>query len=112
MYKLTLGHVHDLLEVQEGKERIRLRVDADPADIVRMINRIEPKLNNISGEGAAKEAEALAREFCGTIMGKAQTDKLFELYNGSAESVLDVCSRYFTGRLAKLITKAQKKARL
>lgn len=112
-YKLSLKHVHDLIEVREGDERLVLRIDADPVSIVHMINKIEPRLNSIhKQEEAENEAESIAREYCGTIFGRKQMMKLFELYNGNAESVLDMCCRYTTDRLIKLITKAQKKAKL
>lgn len=112
-YKATLGHVHDLIEVREGKERLVLRVDADPINIVRMINRLEPQLSNIHDhEQAEKEAEGIAREICNAIFGKQQMHKLFEMYNGDSVAVLGLCSKYIAERLGNLITKVQKKARI
>lgn len=112
-YKTSLGHVHDLIEVREGSERLVLRVDADPVNIVRLINRLDPQLSGIKEqEQAEKEAEGIAREICGTIFGKQQMHKLFEMYNGDSVAVLSLCSKYISERLLGLITKTQKKARL
>lgn len=112
-YRLSMGRVHDLIEVREGTESLVLRVDADPIDLVRMINRLEPSMNNIQNqEEPEKEVESIAREFCTAIFGKDQTGKLFELYNGDGASVFGIVSRYFSERLGKLITKAQKKAKV
>ena len=112
-YKITLNRVHDLIEVREGMEHLILRVDADPVWIVYLINKLEPRLNSIKKEEEAKqEAESIARELCSAIFGKAQMERLFELYNGDAICVISVCSKYFSERLVKLITKAQKRAKL
>ena len=109
MYKLSLGHVHDLLDVQEGKERIRLRVDADPADIVRVIAKLEPKMSRISTDEEAKaESETICREFCKVIFGEDQTATLFAFYNGDSRHVLSVLSQYIAERLVNKVTKAQK----
>ena len=112
-YKASLGHVHDLIEIREGKERLPLRVDADPISIVRMINRLEPQLDSIQNqEQAEKEAEGIAREICGTIFGNRQMDRIFEIYNGNSKAVLGFCSKYISEQLVKLVTRKQKKARI
>ena len=105
--------MHDLLEVQEGKERIRLRVDADPADIVRVITKLEPKMSRISSdEEAQAESETICREFCKVIFGEEQTATLFAFYNGDNRHVLSVLSQYIAERLVNKVTKAQKRAKI
>lgn len=112
-YKITLNRVHDLIEVREGTENLILRVDADAMDLVRTINSLEPRLNAIQDNGQAEqEADSIAREFCTAIFGKEQTEKLFDFYNYSGVAVLGIVGKYFSERLGKLITKAQKKARV
>jgi hypothetical protein len=112
-YRVSLGRVHDLIEVREGTERLMLRVDADPMDLVRMINSLEPRLSAIQDDAQAEqEAGGIAREFCDAIFGETQTNRLFDFYNSSGECVLGIIGKYFSERLGKLITKAQKKARL
>lgn len=112
MYKLTLGRVHDLLELREGQERLFLRVDADPAELVRLINGLEHKLSAINADNAETEGAKVGREFCEAIFGKDQTGKIFTLYNNDGAAVLGLCTKYFTERLWKKITKAQKRARV
>jgi hypothetical protein len=112
-YKASLGHVHDLIEIREGNERLPLRVDADPISIVRLIGRLEPQLSSIQDqEQAEKEAEGIAREICNAIFGKQQMKKIFEMYNDDSSAVLGICSKYIAERLGKLVTKKQKKARI
>lgn len=112
-YKASLGHVHDLIEIREGKERLPLRVDADPISIVRMINRLEPRMSSIqTNKESEKEVGEIAHEFCTTIFGDQQTDRLFEFYNLNADAVLGIISKYFTERLGRLITKTQKRAKV
>ena len=112
-YRVSLGRVHHLVEVREGTETLLLRADADPMDLARMINGLEPRLNAIRDEAQAElEAEGIAREFCAAVFGEAQTEQLFGFYNGSAACVLAFVGKYFTEKLGREITKAQKKARL
>lgn len=110
-YKASLNRVHDLIEVREGTEHMILRVDADPMDLVRLLNALEPRMNALDS-GNEKEADGIAREFCSAIFGAAQTDKMFDFYNGSGVCVLNIVGKYFSERMWKLITKAQKRARL
>jgi hypothetical protein len=110
-YKITLNRVHDLIEIREENERLPLRVDADPLEIVRTLNRLQPRLMKIQTDVNAKqEADAIAREFCDAIFGSKQTQQIFDLYNGDCACVLGLCSKYFGVRLGKLIAKAQKRA--
>ena len=112
-YKITLNRVHDLIEVREGTEHLILRVDADAMDLVRTINSLEPRLNAIQDDAEAeKEADSIAREFCTAIFGNEQTDKIFDFYNNSGVAVLGIVGKYFSERLGKLITKAQKRAKV
>lgn len=112
-YTISLGRVHDRIKVKEQNERISLRVDADAQELVDMINRTEPELNGLRKSNQAREdAGEIARRFCVSVFGEEQTGKLFDFYNGNGVCVLNVCSRYFADRLGKLITKAQRKARL
>lgn len=112
-YKITLNRVHDLIEVREGTESLVLRVDADPMDIVRIITKLEPKLNMIqSNEEAKAEAESIGHEFCNVIFGRIQTSKLFEFYNNDALAVLDIISKYLSERLVMKVAKVQKRAKI
>lgn len=112
-YRVSLGRVHHLVEVREGTENLLLRADADPMDLVRMINSLEPRLNAIQDDAQAKqEADGIAREFCIAVFGEAQTEKLFDFYNNDGTCVLRLIGKYFSEKLGREITKKQKKARL
>ena len=49
--------------------------------------------------------------FATVLFGKDQAGKLLDMYNGSAESVLYMCSIIVEKDLAQRISKAQKRAR-
>lgn len=113
MFRLSLNRVHDLIEVKEGTERLRLRVDADPMELVRLITKLEPKLNAIqTNEEAKAEARGICQEFCAAIFGKEQSSRLFEFYNHDALAVLDVLSKYLSERLVARAAKTQKRAKI
>ena len=112
-YTVSLGRVHDRIVVKEQNESLFLRVDADAQELVDVMKKIEPELYALKKSGQVREdAGEIARRFCVSIFGEEQTGKLYEFYNGDGVCVLNVCSRYFADRLGRLITKAQRKARL
>ena len=112
-YAISLGRVHDRIIVREQNESLTLRVDADPHDLVKIMKRTEYDLRSLrKSEDIKKEAETISKKMCLTIFGEDQTQKLFDLYNGDGLCVLNVCSKYFTDRLGRLITKAQRRARI
>ena len=112
-YRLSMGRVHDLIEVREGTESLVLRVDADPVDIVRVITRLEPKMSSIqTNEDAKAEAKEICKEFGSVIFGAKQTVRLFDFYNDNSFAVLSMISKYLSERLVDKVTKAQKRARV
>ena len=50
-----------------------------------------------------------ARVFAEVIFGKEQAEKLIAFYENDALAVINACGMYFSQRLAKIITKAQKR---
>lgn len=108
-YKASLGRVHDLIEVREMNETLTLRVDADPVEIMRVIQSLGRQIEN---DKDTENADGFTKAFCTAIFGEAQTAKLYEFYNNEMSCVLSICSKYFSERLGKLITKAQKRARI
>lgn len=112
MFKLSLNRVHDNVLIREGDEQLRLRVDGDPARMFAGLMQAQKMLQAIDPEhGAPEETDAAALFFAGAIFGKAQAEQLAEFYHGDAGCIINVCGKYFEGRLAKLITKAQKKTK-
>ena len=109
MYKLSLNRVHDRVRITEGAESLDLRVDADPMRMVAGLNEAQRQLRAL-GESSTPEAlRDAARYFAGVIFGPEQAERLLMFYRNDAACVLNVCGRYFSERLSKLIDKAQRR---
>ena len=106
---ISLGHVHDRITVREGDESIVLRVDEDARKMIRGLNEAQRRMNGVKGESTEEEQREVAEFFAGVIFGTEQAAALMDLYNGDAASVIEVCGRYFSERLAGKIAKAQKR---
>jgi len=111
MFTITLNRIHDRVRIVEGDERLELRVDADPMRMVAGLNEAQRRLREISDESAPEIQHDASLYFAGVIFGQEQAQKLMEFYHDDAACVINVCGRYFSGRLAKMIEKAQKKMR-
>ena len=111
MYKLSLNRVHDRVRITEGDERIELRVDADPMRMVVGLNEAQRRLKTITDDTTVGERDDIALYFAGVIFGESQADTLWNFYHRDAACVINVCGRYFSDRLAKLIEKAQRRMR-
>ena len=106
-YTLSLNRVHDNVRIREGDDTLHLAVDADPMRMVAGLNQAQKTLQTITSESTEEETRAAATYFAGVIFGQAQAEKLLEFYHGNAACVINVCGKYFAGRLNKLITRAQ-----
>lgn len=111
MYRISLNRIHDRVRITEGDERLDLRVDADPMRIVAGLNEAQRRLKTITDESTTEEKNEIAVYFAGVIFGTEQAAGLMEFYHGDAACVINVCGRYFSDRLSKLIEKAQKRAK-
>lgn len=109
MYKISLNRIHDRVRITEGDEHLDLRVDADPMRMVAGLTEAQRRLHTISEEMAKEQRTEITRYFAGVIFGADQAEQLLDFYHGDEACVIDVCGKYFSGRLAKLIEKAQKK---
>jgi hypothetical protein len=108
-YKITLGRVHDNVEVVEGEEHLILHVDNDPQRIVAGLTVVQARLKAINSDTPEEEIRGSATQFAEVIFGKEQSEKLMEFYHNDSGCVITVCSKYFSERLRHLSTKAQKK---
>ena len=109
-YELSLGRVHDTVRVREGDATITLEVEADPARMVAALNDAQKYLKTIGDASTDAEKRDVAKVFAAAVFGDEQAEKLLAFYHGDAACVINICGRYFSERLAKLITKAQKKS--
>lgn len=110
-YNLSLNRVHDIVQITEGDEKLRLRVDGDPMRMVAGLSQAQKQLQAINGETPEEDVNKAALMFATVIFGSQQADELMQFYRGDAGCVINVCGRYFEGRLGKLITRAQKKTK-
>jgi len=107
----SLGRIHCTVPVKEGDELLRLRVDADPNLLVTRISEAVKMMQALPAEHTPEQARDVALYFATVLFGKEQAGKLLDLYNGSAESVLYMCSIIVEKDLAQRISKAQKRAK-
>lgn len=108
-WEITLNRVHDTVRVREGQERLTLRVDGDAMRMVAGLNAAQKRLQAITESTPEEEINSAALYFAGVMFGEAQAQALLEFYRGDAGCVVNVCGRYFSGRLARLIERAQKR---
>ena len=110
MYEISLNRVHDRLRVREGNETFELRVDGDAMRMVAGLNEAQARLKTITTESTEDELRAIALHFAGVMFGEEQANELMEFYGGDAACVINICGRYFSDRLARLIERTQKRA--
>ena len=111
MFTMSLNRVHDRVRIVEGDERLELRVDADAMRMVAGLNEAQRRLKTITDESTEDERNSIAQYFAGVIFGAEQAPQLMEFYRNDAACVINVCGRYFSERLAKLIEKAQRRTK-
>lgn len=112
MFQMSLNRVHDTVRVHEGNENIILKVNGDPMRMVAGLSQAQKMLKALNAESTEEERDAAAMYFAQVIFGKEQAERLKEFYHQDAECVVLLCGRYFSGRLSKLITQAQKRNRV
>ncbi|MBR0463454.1 MAG: hypothetical protein IJJ23_03620 [Clostridia bacterium] len=110
MFSISLNRIHDTLRISEGTDTLILKVDGDAQRMVAGLINVRERSAALAKDGGEAALEELARYFAVTIFGEEQADKLFDFYRGNAGCVFAICSQYFSERLNKLVTKAQKKA--
>lgn len=111
MYKISLNRIHDKVRITEGDEHLDLRVDSDPMRVVAGLNEAQRRLKTITDTMPDEDRNAIATYFAAVIFGENQAKELMDFYHDDAACVINVCGKYFSDRLAGLITKAQKKAK-
>lgn len=109
LFKISLNRVHDRVRITEGDEKLELYVDNDAMRLVAGLSKAQETMKSLSNESTPEQVNNAAMFFAEVIFGDEQAEKLMAFYHNDAGCVINVCGQYFTGRLGKLITKAQKK---
>ena len=100
--------VSDKVTFRNVDKTLTLLVRGDAATFVSGLKKAQEKLKEITDESDECERVNCARFFAQTLFGEDQGNALFDFY-GDPLPVITVCGMYFQERLAKKITKAQKK---
>ena len=101
--------VSDVVTFRNVDKSITLTVRSNPAALVVGLKNSQEKMTGLNDKAELSERIAAARLFADTIFGSEQGEKLLQFYNNEPLTVINACGMYFQTRLAKLITKAQKK---
>ena len=109
MFTMSLNRVHDRVRIVEGDERLELRVDADAMRMVAGLNEAQRHLRALTEDNTGEQQKEAALYFAGVIFGGEQAKALMDFYHDDAACVINICGRYFSDRLAKLIEKAQRR---
>ena len=105
---ITPYSVEDKVTFKNVDKTMTLYVRGDAASFVVGLKKVQEKLNEINDESDECQRVNVARFFARTLFGDEQGDKLVDFYNEPL-AVITVCGKYFQERLAKKITKAQKR---
>jgi hypothetical protein len=108
-HTLSLNRVYDTVTIREGGKTLTLHVNADANRLVVGLAQAQKRLMTIDENTPDDEREEISRFFSDTIFGAEQTQELFDYYYGDASCVIAICGTYFSERLSKLISKAQRK---
>ena len=112
MYRISLNRVHDKITVSESGDELALHVNSDPGRIVAGLANAQARLQALAAvETTEQEQRDAALAFAGAIFGTDQAKALLDFYHGDPGCVIGICGKYFNERLAKLVEKAQKRAK-
>ena len=88
---------------------IDLEVRSEASILVTNLIKANNRISGLSEASPEDEQKECALFFAEAVFGRKQAEKLLEFYGGEPLAVVNACGIYFRERLAKKITKAQKK---
>jgi hypothetical protein len=100
--------VSDKVTFRNIDKTLDLTVRSDASSLVLGLKRVNERLNGMTDDSPEADRKDAARFFADTLFGKDQGGQLCEFY-GEPLAVITACGMYFRERLAKKISKAQKK---
>ena len=101
--------ISDTVRFRNADQTICLTVRSDAPSLVLGMKRVGEKLTGMDDNTEDSERVEAARFFAQTLFGSDQGDSLVQFYHEDALAIISACGMYFQKRLAKKITKAQKK---
>jgi hypothetical protein len=101
--------ISDKIAFRNLDKTISLSVRSDAPSLVLGMKRVYERLTGLNDETEISEQIDVARFYARTLFGTDQGDALVRFYNEDALAIISACGMYFQKRLAKKITKAQKK---
>ena len=105
------------LELQEAKDRQEeqraqaQRLKDKVAQMKDTLGQVQQQMQTLNNDSTPEQNQAAAAYFAQAIFGPDQAERIMAFYHDDAGCVINICGQYFSSRLSKKITKAQKKQR-
>lgn len=106
---VSLGLVRDRVAAAEGADKLYLIVSERANTIMHKLGIAQKGLESLNNGTEEKDRERIALQFASAILGEKQAQELLSFYQNDPNCVIDWCGKYFSAKLSKKITKAQKK---
>lgn len=101
--------VSDTVRFRNVEKTLTLTVRTGASSVILGIKRSQERFKGLNDQSQETERAEAAKQFAESIFGSEQAEKLIQFYDNDSLAVVNACGMYFSSRLAKLITKAQKK---
>ena len=101
--------VSDTVRFRNLDKTLTLTVRSGASRLVLGIRRAQEKFSKLNDDSNEDDLRDAAVQFAETIFGSEQEEQLMRFYDNDYMAVITACSLYFSTRLGKMITKAQKK---
>ena len=100
--------VSDTVRFRNVDKTLTLQVKSSASAIVVAIRKTQETLGKMTDDTPEQERKDAAVKFAEAIFGHEQAVQLMDFYNNEPLTVISACGMYFSKRLGKIITKAQK----
>ena len=101
--------VSDTVRFRNVDKTLTLTVRTGASSVVLGIKKAQERFKTLNDQSPETERAAAAKEFAEAMFGGEQAERLIQFYDNDSLAVVNACGMYFSNRLTKLITKAQKK---
>lgn len=108
-HKISLGLVRDRVAAVEGNDKLELIVSERANTIMHKLGIAQKGLEALGNSPKDQDRERVALQFASALLGEKQAQELLSFYQNDPNCVIDWCGKYFSARLSKKITRAQKK---